>query len=138
MSITVDKLLSREELGEKYLELEGTNGCGYGFFSLPKSDKEIKANRDKMRIIEAEVGEDFIRICRLKKEIESKEDKIKDVQKNNDELENRIERLEGCVKELYSNKKSKADSIFYHCESKIPTIRYQQAVKNHFEKRFKI
>ncbi len=88
-----------------------------------KTKKELQ---QKMDSISQELGDEFLLTIKLKLEIRELDDALKDVQKNNDELEERIERLERCIIELRSNKKNDKTTLFGtynqfpNCESPVP------------------
>lgn len=129
--LPVSTVLSREELGEMYFDLQNEYSRWFGpwsnfIFSDGDPEARKKELKDKMAAIHAELGEDFIALCQIRQENKRLEAKIDDVRKNNDELENRIDRLENCVAELHAFKANKPFAPhrlfepFRHCESKIP------------------
>lgn len=128
VTLPAETVLSREELGDMYYELRGKFHSYFSPWSNmlgPQGDPEAtkKEITDKMAAIEKELGEDFLLVIRLKKENRQLEKHLKDQVKNNDELEERVERLEKCVKELHDSKGNRfgVDEFdFRACNSKIP------------------
>lgn len=127
------QLMSRDELGQMYFDLQDEYSKWLRPWSnwlFQSGDPEVRKKelKDKMAAIHAELGEDFIALCQLRQDHKKLQGDMKDVGKNNDELENRIERLENCIVELYSHKQNKPfrnkdphyQLPFGHCESKIP------------------
>lgn len=126
------QILTREELGELYVETKDEYDRYFSTWSnwcCPTGNpEEIKARlKGRMDAIAAQLGEDYMEIVRLREKVNDQKAEIKDVQKNNDELEDRIERLEGCVTELYQNKGDRLmmSKTYHHCESKIPMRGYK-------------
>lgn len=122
----ISTLISREELGDMYYKLKDEYDRYFSPWSnwlAPKGNPETvkKDLLKKIAAIEKELGADFLLVIRQKKEIRSLETHLKDQCKNNDELELRIERLEACVRELYSGKKNQRHAYFPNCESAIPS-----------------
>jgi predicted RNase H-like nuclease (RuvC/YqgF family) len=123
--LAANVILSREELGKMYFELQNQYERFFSPWSnmcAPSGDPEVVKLelRTKIEAIEKELG-DYIDIAKLRRENRKLETHLKDQIKNNDELEERIERLEECVVELVSGKKDKRDASYTACYSKIPS-----------------
>ena len=114
------KILTKEELGDMYYDLKAKLSK-YSTWVIQGSTEKNEALEKKMAAIKNELGDDFLYMIRLKHENRSLDHALKDTQKNNDELEERIERLEMCIVELRSGKKDTRGSTFRHCESAIPS-----------------
>ena len=129
--MTRPTLFTKQELGKIYFETKEQYDKFFSLWSnwiVCDGDPEVKKKelKDKMEAIAAELGETWMEFATLRNENEDLKFHLKDVQKNNDELEDRIERLEKCIQELYSHKKDKygtSDGFMPYeaCESKIPS-----------------